>query len=80
MWNGGMWNGTGATWLGLLMWVVFLAVIIGIGYLLFRAVRSPTGREADPALEELRTAYARGDLSDEEFEQRRRRLQPRDED
>jgi putative membrane protein len=28
----------------------------------------------DPALEELRMAYARGDLSEEEFEERRERL------
>lgn len=80
MWNGGMWNGTGATWGGLLMWLVFLAVLVGIGYLLYRAVSTPTSRETDPALEELRTAYARGDLSDEEFEQRRQRLQTQDED
>ncbi|ELY57470.1 SHOCT domain-containing protein [Natronolimnohabitans innermongolicus] len=79
MWNGGMWNGTGATWAPLLMWVIFLAVIVGIGSLLYRAVRSPASRETDPALEELRNAYARGDLSDEEFEQRRRKLQTRDE-
>ena len=80
MWNGGMWDGTGPTWTWFLMWVVFLAIIVGGGYLLYRAVSSPTSRETDPALEELRTAYARGDLSDEEFEQRRRKLQPRDED
>jgi uncharacterized membrane protein len=33
-----------------------------------------TSRSTDPALDELRLAYARGDLSDEEFERRRERL------
>jgi putative membrane protein len=33
----------------------------------------PTGR--DPAIEELRHAYARGDLTDEEYESRRERLE-----
>lgn len=79
MWDGGMWGGTGTPWPWLVMWLVFLAVVIGLGYLLYRALRGPTGRETDAALEELRLAYARGDLSDEEFEERRRRLQTRDE-
>lgn len=78
MWNGGMWNGgmvggPGA-WIWLVMWGLGLALLVGISYLLYRVIRSPPGRETDPALEELRTAYARGDLTDEEFEQRRERL------
>lgn len=72
---GHVWDGTGATWMWLLMWVVPLAVVVGLGYLLYGAVRRSRGRETDPAIEELRLAYARGDLSDEEFEQRRDRLQ-----
>ena len=74
MWNGMMWNGT-ATWMWLLMWLVPLLILLGLGYGLYRAVRDSGGRRADPAIEELRTAYARGDLSDEEFEQRRERLE-----
>lgn len=73
MWNGGAWGGTGSTWL--VGWLVMLAVVGGVGYLVYRAVRHPTDRGTDPALEELRTAYARGELSDEEFEERRRRLE-----
>jgi len=75
MWNGGMWDGTGATWMWTLMWVIFLAIIVGVGYLLYRAVQSPTNSKADPVIEELRNAYARGEISDEEFEKRRNRLQ-----
>ncbi|MBZ6496845.1 SHOCT domain-containing protein [Natrinema longum] len=74
MWRGGMWGGTGATWMWLLMSIVPLLVLLGLGYLLYRAVRGSGGRRTDPALEELRTAYARGDLTDEEFESRRERL------
>lgn len=74
MWNGGMWDGTGATWMWLLMSIVPLLVILGIGYLLYTAVRQSDDQRTDPALEELRAAYARGDLTDEEFEERRERL------
>ena len=69
-----MWNGTGGSWAWIVMWLVMLGILIGGGYLLYRALRSPSDT-ADPALEELRTAYARGELSDEEFEERRNRLQ-----
>lgn len=74
MWNGGAWAGAGSTWMWLLMWLVFLTIVGGVGYLLYGLTSRPAGRETDPALEELRTAYARGELSDEEFEQRRERL------
>ena len=52
-------------------WLVGLALLVGVGYLLYRGV---SNSDHDPALEELRRAYARGDLSDEEFEERRQRL------
>ena len=74
MWNGGMWDGTGATWGWLLMWIVLLVILLGGGYLLYRAVSRPGANQHDAALEELRLAYARGELSDEEFEVRRDRL------
>ena len=72
----GTWDGTGATWMWLGMWLFPLLVLVGIGYLVYAAVRrSSTGAaESDPALEELRLAYARGELTDEEFETRRERL------
>ena len=71
---GHMWNGTGATWMWIVMSLVPLLVILSVGYLVYAAVRRSGDRETDPALEELRAAYARGDLSDEEFENRRERL------
>jgi putative membrane protein len=83
MWGGGM--GPGGTWgdagapgwvlvLGVVTRLLFLAVVVGVGYLLYRAVT--TGRSgSDRALEELRVAYARGDVDDEEFERRRETLE-----
>ncbi|MFB1063076.1 SHOCT domain-containing protein [Natrinema sp. H-ect4] len=75
MWGGGMWSdGTIPGWMfivGILMQLLFLAALVGGGYLIYRVV---TGSESgsDQALEELRLAYARGELTDEEYEQRRR--------
>ena len=75
MWDGGMWNGAGGTWMWLLSSLVPLLLILGIGYLLYSAISQSGDRRTDPALEELKLAYARGDLSDEEFEKRRERLE-----
>jgi len=78
-WDHGMWGASGGPsgWLlavGVGMQLLFLAVLVGVGYLGYRAL---TGRDAstDPALDELRAAYARGELSDEEYERRRERLE-----
>jgi putative membrane protein len=59
---------------GLLVPLAVLLVVLGAGYHLVRRVTDSAGSR-DAALEELRSAYARGDLSDEEFETRRRKLQ-----
>jgi len=80
MWDGGMWNGTGEPGLWLGMWIVPLVIFLGGGYLLYRAVTQPGSEGTDAALEEVRLAYARGELSEEEFEERRRRLQTQHED
>ncbi|MCU4802089.1 SHOCT domain-containing protein [Halobacteria archaeon HArc-gm2] len=78
-WDHGMWGASGGPsgWLlvvGVGMQLLFLAVLVGVGYLGYRAL---TGWDAstDPALDELRAAYARGELSDEEYERRRERLE-----
>ncbi len=55
------------------MMLVSLLVVLGLGYVLYRAV-ARDGSGGDAALEELRLAYARGDISEEEFESRRERL------
>lgn len=78
MWGGGMWGGgTTPGWMfviGIGMQLLFLAALVGGGYLIYRAVAS-SERNSDQALEELRLAYARGDLTDDEYEQRREALE-----
>ena len=62
---------------GIGMMLVFLAVLVAIGYFLYRGLvrgRHVGGRN-DAALEELRLAYARGDMSHEEYDERKARLQ-----
>lgn len=77
IWGGHMWgDGTVPTWIfiaGIIMQLLFLAALVGGGYLLYQAI---TGSESDSnqALEELRIAYARGELTDDEYEQRREAL------
>jgi len=55
------------------MMLVFLLIVLGVGYALYRTL-TQAGISRDPAVEELRVAYARGELSQEEFEQRREAL------
>lgn len=78
MWGGGMMGGYGgyggsALW-GIAMMLVWLVVLVGGGYLVYRWIAGSDGMARDPALEELRLAYARGDISEEEFEERRTKL------
>jgi putative membrane protein len=78
MWGSGMGpDGTIPQWaflVGAVMQFLMLAVLIGAGYLLYRAVTGTTG-SSDRALDELRLAYARGELTDEEYETRREVLE-----
>jgi len=73
-WGGMPGHGVAPVW-GLGMALVWLLVLLGVGYLLFRAISGESADARDPAIEELRAAYARGDLTDEEFDRRRERLQ-----
>ncbi|WP_255196968.1 SHOCT domain-containing protein [Halorarius litoreus] len=77
MWGFGMGEaGTVSGWLvavGIVLQLLMLAVLVGAGYLIYRAVTGTAG--GDRAMEELRLAYARGDLTDEEFESRKAALE-----
>lgn len=68
-------GGIFAIW-GLGMMLIFLIVLLGAAYLFYRII-FVRGRVApkDPAVEELRQAYARGELTEEEYESRRKKLQ-----
>lgn len=73
-WSGGhMWTGEMSAWSGPLVGLPMLLLLVGV-YLLYRVLRSLDSPRKDPAIEEMRLAYARGDLSEEEFEERRARL------
>jgi len=76
---GGMMGGYGTTsgwWplVGMLVPLVFLLVPLGGGYLIFRRM-TESQSSRNPAMEELRMAYARGDLTEKEFEARRNKLE-----
>ncbi|WP_096390540.1 SHOCT domain-containing protein [Halopenitus persicus] len=77
MWGGHMWgDGTLPGWMfivSIVMQLLFLAALVGGGYLIHRAITGDAS-DSDEALEELRLAYARGELTDEEYEQRREAL------
>jgi len=78
MWGGHMWgDGTMSSWMfivGIVMQLLFLAALVGGGYLIYRAITGDGG-DSDQALQELRLAYARGELTDDEYEQRREALE-----
>lgn len=69
-------GGTGGWWpvVGMVVPLVVLLLLLGGGYLVLRE-SGGAGTTGDPAMEELRMAYARGDLTDEEFEARRETLE-----
>ncbi|MFB6091522.1 MAG: SHOCT domain-containing protein [Haloquadratum sp.] len=79
MGSGAMGGVTGWWLLVAVLWrLLILAAVVGGAYLLYRAMvgeGSGPGDGADSAIEELRRAYARGELSDEEYEKRRERLE-----
>ena len=78
MWGGGMWgDGAVSGWMfivGIVMQLLFLAALVGGGYLIYRAIAGGVS-DSDQVLEELRLAYARGEVTDEEYEQRREALE-----
>lgn len=57
---------------GLISQLLMVALVVGLGYLAYKTL---TGRETDTAMEELRTAFARGDIDEDEFERRKERLE-----
>lgn len=77
MWGGmmgGMGGSTVSPMWGFGMSLLWLVVLVGGGYLVYRGLVRSGMVPSDTAMEELRLAYARGDLTDEEFEERREKL------
>ncbi|WP_435159020.1 SHOCT domain-containing protein [Haladaptatus sp. DFWS20] len=71
---GGRFSGSVSPWWGLGMILIWLVILLGIGYALYRTLLRTPSSEMDSALEELRHSYARGELSDDKFETRRELL------
>jgi putative membrane protein len=65
--------GTGFGW-ALFMVLFWAVVIVGLGFLVWWLVRLGQETPRDTAVETLRERYARGEVSREEFEARRRAL------
>lgn len=60
---------------GLGAMVVWLVVLAGVGYVVYsRVVDRTDDEQGESALAELREAYVRGDLTEEEFERRVEKL------
>lgn len=78
--HAGEWNGEWGwpMWLAMTIGMTaMLITLLAIVWLIVRAVGPPREHERsgeDRALEELRVRYARGEISGEEFEERRRTL------
>jgi len=76
--SGGMGGGMGGFGWGPLLWsLLLLSVVLIVGYGAYTRGRAPAPEQSqtDTALSTLRSRYARGELSEEEFEERRRRLE-----
>lgn len=66
-------TGTSPLWMAGMM-AIRIILVAGLLYVAYRFLTGGTVHSEDPAFEELRLAYARGDLSEEEYEKRREKL------
>jgi putative membrane protein len=66
-----MWDMPGMVVVGLVFWGFVVAGLVAIAWWLARRSRASA---RDPALDVLRERYAKGDITREEFEERRRHL------
>ncbi|MFQ5676756.1 MAG: SHOCT domain-containing protein [bacterium] len=70
-----MW-GWGGMWFGWLFWLVILGLIIwGVKTIAGSNRGRETNSQQESALEILKKRYARGEINDDEFEEKKRRLQ-----
>jgi putative membrane protein len=70
-----MWGNQG--FMGVFMWIFWIAVIVGIVFLvrwIVQQTRPGQGKSEESALEILKKRYARGEIEKEEFEQKKKDL------
>ncbi len=65
-------GGTGGMFLFGLGWLLPLVVVALIGYAVYRVIQDGSG--TDPAVQRVREAYASGEIDEEEYERRMRKL------
>lgn len=70
--GGGM-MGFGMFGAGMFLWPLLLIAVVGILY--YAARNREESASPDPALATLRERYARGELSDEEFDEHKKQLE-----
>ncbi|WP_167837457.1 SHOCT domain-containing protein [Halosimplex halophilum] len=75
--GGGGWMGFGLPW-GLLWVLLSVALLFAAAYLLADRLGDSGAREAADPMTTLERRYARGEIDDEAFEERRIRLSERD--
>ncbi|WP_245883190.1 SHOCT domain-containing protein [Halalkaliarchaeum desulfuricum] len=73
-WGWGLFGGWGFLWLLLLVGIAAFVVSVMVS-VISGSERAQDGNQPDQGYEVLRKQYARGNLSDEEFERRRGKLQ-----
>lgn len=77
MWNIGRYGGVNMVLgFGIIWLIIQLAVVIGVIYLIIYLIKN-SNRSANTrsnALEILKERYARGEISEEEFEEKRKKL------
>lgn len=79
-WQGGGWGmmgpgmmgGWGWMWFMPVLWLLFLGLIIWAIVAAVRGTGAPTGSSENSSLEILRKRYARGEISKEEFEEKKK--------
>jgi putative membrane protein len=70
-----MWGNQG--FMGVFMWIFWIAVIVGIVFLvrwIVQQTRSGQGKSEESSLEILKKRYARGEIDKKEFEQKKKDL------
>jgi len=70
-----MWGNQG--FMGVFMWIFWIAVIVGIVFLvkwIVQQSKSGEGKSEESSLEILKKRYARGEIDKEEFEQKKKDL------
>ncbi|WP_323192538.1 SHOCT domain-containing protein [Halostella sp. PRR32] len=75
--SGEMGGMSGFGWWPLIWSLILLSVVLIVGYTVYVHGRTPATKrsDTDTALSTLRSRYARGEISEEEFEERRHRLE-----